>query len=332
MGMRATTCCGSGTGYRANPLTSYLAQAGFTVTGQSRANYTQTYLSLASTLNMSYLDGLAAPLLSSRDRRPLGHLIQHSAVFSLLKDHGYTTVLVSSDYYATARMPTADHCLCQQFRPTESDAQLLAQTPLGLFPSVVDAGYRAHRHKVEWTFDRLNEPLPGPGPHFVFAHVVAPHPPFVFPEGDGRRWTSPFSFSDGNHYRGTRDGYVEGYRRQLLAINERVRHVVEGIKRRSGDEAVIIIQSDHGPGAALDWEDATRTDLVERTGILSAFHLPGTGDDVLYDWISPVNTFRLVFDEYLGTSYGRLDDRAYFSTWSAPYRFHEVARPGQPGE
>ena len=65
--------------------------------------------------------------------------------------------------------------------------------------------------------------------------------------------------------------------------------------------------------------------MKERTGILSAYYLSGRDTAALYASMSPVNTFRLIFNEYLGTSYDLLPDRSYFSTWSRPYRFVEVA-------
>jgi hypothetical protein len=46
-------------GYDNNWFVDSLRQRGFYVADRSRTNYAQTYLSLASTLNMTYLDSLA---------------------------------------------------------------------------------------------------------------------------------------------------------------------------------------------------------------------------------------------------------------------------------
>ena len=313
--------------FATNSLTTYLSENGFYVAHRSRANYLQTYLSLASSLNMVYLDPLARTMKNA-DRRPLAYLIDNSVVVSELKSLGYTTVLVSSDYYATTGMSQVDVCLCDTPRPTDFEAQLLARTPFGAIPSVVDAAYSAHRRKVTGAFETLRRPIPGTGPRFVFAHVIAPHPPFVFgPDGEPRQPSQSFSFSDGSHFPGGRSEYVAGYRDQLSFVNGQLESVIDSIKDRTHGEAVIVVQSDHGPGSALDWESVSRSDLTERSGILSAYYLPGFDQDTLYDTVSPVNTFRLIFNRYFQTDYDRLPDRTYFSSWPEPYRFVEVPLP-----
>ena len=313
-------------GVSPNPLTQYLTDSGFFVAHGSQANYLQTYLSLASSLNMVYLDPLADTMLTGADRRPLGHLIQNNVVVSHLNALGYTTVLASSDYYATARMADVDICFCDVLRPTEFDMQWLARTPLGAVPSVTARAYAAHREKVTRTLEFLQRP-PGESPRFVFAHLLVPHPPFVFrPDGEPVQPPRLFSFHDGNHFMGRSEEYVEGYREQLTFVNTGLRTVIDAIRNQSDDQAIIIVQSDHGPGSGLDWESASRTDVKERSGILSAYYLPGEDDETLYDTISPVNTFRVIFNKYFQASYDLLPDRSYFSTWPEPYRFLDVTQ------
>lgn len=45
--------------------------------------------------------------------------------------------------------------------------------------------------------------------------------------------------------------------------------------------------------------------------ILNAFYLPGVNTDVLYPNISPVNTFRLVFNLYFNTDLQLLADESF---------------------
>ena len=48
---------------------------------------------------------------------------------------------------------------------------------------------------------------------------------------------------------------------------------------------------------------------------LNAIHIPHPeGKEAFYDSISPVNTFRLIFDTYFGSDLGFLDDRSFFTT------------------
>ena len=58
--------------------------------------------------------------------------------------------------------------------------------------------------------------------------------------------------------------------------------------------------------------------------ILNAYLLPGEVYDNLYQDITPVNTFRLIFNQYLGTDLEILKDESYYSTRARPYLFINV--------
>ena len=57
--------------------------------------------------------------------------------------------------------------------------------------------------------------------------------------------------------------------------------------------------------------------------ILNAIRLPGI-EEKPYDGITPVNTFRLIFNSYFGGNYEYLEDRMYLSQHGAPYNFTDV--------
>ena len=44
----------------------------------------------------------------------------------------------------------------------------------------------------------------------------------------------------------------------------------------------------------------------------------------LYPTMTPVNTYRILFDGLFDAKLGLLPDRSYWTTWAAPYRHHEV--------
>jgi hypothetical protein len=122
----------------------------------------------------------------------------------------------------------------------------------------------------------------------------------------------------------TQEDYVQGYREQLLFINTKVTAAVDAILSRSDRPVIIVLQGDHGPGSMLDWQGAERSNLEERFSILNAYYLPGDREERLYDQISPVNTFRLIFNFYLGTEYARLEDKSYFSTVGRQYSLQSL--------
>lgn len=66
------------------------------------------------------------------------------------------------------------------------------------------------------------------------------------------------------------------------------------------------------------------TYLKERMSILNAYHLPDGGDAALYDSITPVNTFRVIFNHYFGTNLALLEDRNYFSQGERIWQYVDV--------
>jgi hypothetical protein len=96
---------------------------------------------------------------------------------------------------------------------------------------------------------------------------------------------------------------------------------------------VILLQADEGPaperfrheGIRFRWRAATAEELREKTGILNAYLLPGVESVPLYPSITPVNSFRVVFNAYFGTNLPLLPDRIFAHEEDRhPYRLFEV--------
>ena len=74
-----------------------------------------------------------------------------------------------------------------------------------------------------------------------------------------------------------------------------------------------MIQGDHGdPAAELD-AIGVEDKLRARFGIMNAYRLPNGGDSLLYPSITPINTFRVIFNYYLGAEFELLEDKTYNS-------------------
>ena len=95
-------------------------------------------------------------------------------------------------------------------------------------------------------------------------------------------------------------------------INQLVLAAVEDILANSAMPPLIILQADHGPGAYFDWESLKNTYLPERLGILNAYYFPDQMYANLYPTITPVNSFRVVLDQYFGTRMGFVGRSALF--------------------
>ena len=79
----------------------------------------------------------------------------------------------------------------------------------------------------------------------------------------------------------------------------------------------------------VDWNSPANTNFRERMSILNAYFFPDGKYAALYPGITPVNTFRVIFDQYLGAQYELLEDRNYFSIMDRPYAILDVTEAAQ---
>jgi hypothetical protein len=158
----------------------------------------------------------------------------------------------------------------------------------------------AHREQILFTLKELSQLPEMPGPKFVFAHIVSPHWPHVFgPNGEKVH---------------ERQDSISGYRDQVIFINKQIDAVIQAILARSTVPPIIVVQGDHG---------AVIESPIIRMAIFNAYHLPGDSQQ-LYEKISPVNTFRLILNQYFGGKFDLLEDKAYYSLYATPYDFTVV--------
>jgi len=264
---------------------------------------------------MEYINYLSDVLgVESKDRHIPYEMIQDSEVMRFLESRGYKFVHFQSGWGPTASNNNADWDV-QCGRVNEFMEVLIRTTILRpLEPHLVAPD---KRERVLCTFSELAEVQHRiGGPRFVFAHIVVPHPPFVFgPNGE------PID-ADPKLRR------VEAWRRyylgQLAFVNKKAKVLVDTILSEAETPPIIILQADHGSKSIRDPGESIGRLLTERTGILNAYYLPNNGKDFLYDSITPVNSFRLIFNLYFGTTYDLLEDRIYVSALTRPYDFLDV--------
>lgn len=317
--------------YDNSEFIGFLQKKGFFVASESRANYCQTILSLSSSLNFSYLDQLIpnqSP--SSNNRTPLIKLIRSSKAQAFLRSRGYVTVAFSSGYSGT-ELKNADVYLDPVNSHSEFHTLLINMTPLSFLigRSKGSSFLDSHRKRILSTFDMLASLKQSNRPRFIFAHILAPHPPFVFEENGERNPVAKYLlFSDGDHlHRSSRkdiDEYIDNYKKQITFITRKAEETVDAILSSAKEKPIIIIQADHGPGAFLHWESMIATDQKERLSILNAYYFPKGCYDDLYEQITPVNSFRVVFNLLFRADFPLLDDRSYYSRWSLPFELHDV--------
>jgi hypothetical protein len=323
-------------GYDNGAFLDDLTRKGFRVAARSRANYPQTSLSLASALNMTYLDDVAQAVgVDATDRRPLIRLIDDSRLVRVLRAAGYRFVSFDSGV-AIADLRGPDVILPVPWAVSELEHLLLSTSAFpywwrllqqlpggGALPDQFDA----HRAGIRDVLDALPAQAASADPVFVFAHLLCPHPPFVFEEDGARPGAipmDPYGFFNDGVYSRPRAEYVDGYRKQVAFVTREIAAAIDGILARSASPPIIVVQGDHGPGSMWNPIDARRTNVPERFSILNAYHFPRRDYEDVSDGVTPVNSFRIVLNRYFGTALPLLEDRSYFAAWNAPYRFVDV--------
>lgn len=297
----------------------FLKEKGFYVAAESPSNYAMTHLSLPATLNMEYVNYLSDKVgEDSNDRNEPYKLLKNSRVVRFLKSSGYRYVHFSSGWNITVSNPNADIEIdCG--RGNEFLWVVIEKTLYYPFEQYLNFVGGDARKRILCTFSRLPEMSELKRPNFIFAHMPIPHGPYLFgPNGEPNL---KGKFDAAQNYGKDKQSYI-GY---LMFCNKKVKELVEKILAAEKDvPPIIIIQSDHGPAISGDLTHSP-SDMVlnERMKVLNALYLPGK-EGVLYDSISPVNTFRVVFNAYFGADYDLLKDESYYSTYERPYKFTNV--------
>ena len=296
-----------------------LEEMGFYVAHCAQSNYAKTDLSLSSALNMDYVTALDATLTpENTDRVPLWNLIKDNRVQEKFRSLGYSTVAFETGFYFSQLNNLDIFYTPQRNGFNEFEILYVQTTLLRLFD---DAGWFARFHYtpedrkrelILFDLQKLQELPAIPGPKFVFAHLVIPHQPFVF-GSDGEPLVIAEKVHKGQTYYTERD-YRLGYVNQLQFISTRIAQVVEGIIKNSTVPPIIMIQGDHGPG---------HYDKATRMGILNAYYFPGEQSG-LYPEITPVNSFRLLFNTYFEEDIHVLEDVSYYSEYPEAYQFETI--------
>lgn len=88
---------------------------------------------------------------------------------------------------------------------------------------------------------------------------------------------------------------------------------------------IIILQADHGPGVLTDFNSIEDTCLPGRYSQFSAYYLPGMDLQKIPGDITPVNLFRIIFNEYFGTRLPMLENANYWPRYElAIYDLEDV--------
>ncbi len=301
--------------YDNSEFTDYLTSKGFYVATRSRSNYYLTWYSLASSLNMEYINYLG-DRVTPKDWSVLNKMISNNEVSQFLKSRGYHYIFLRSiefwkdaDQYAEV----LEYKGAFGFKLSNFARSLIGTTALEPVEFLLGG---ALTKSILYVFDTSADIPTIKGPKFVFVYVMAPHSPFVF-DRNGNPVKQPIFRTEDPEDRAVRRH--QAYLEQLIFINKKVQTLVDELLSKSDVPPIIILQSDTGPTKYIPKPESELTDkniMPERMNILNAYYFPKKNYELLYESITPVNSFRIVLNLYYDGNYELLNDESYWGTLS----------------
>ena len=233
-------------GFSNHDFTNFLTSRGFTVADRSQSNYLHTAVSLTSSMNMSYIRELPGTFI----RTPIiRKLISDSRVRSFLEKRGYQFIAFSTPFYYSD-ITNADKFLSLKKDNTHIWFLGSMIIPSSLATILLEEGrisqsgsYRDQQEQILYMADQLGKIPEFPGPKFIFAHIVAPHPAYIFDENGPVTPDKPYTLE----FDGTPEESLEGYIGQVIYLNQIMEKTIDTILENSNVPPIIIIQGDHGP-------------------------------------------------------------------------------------
>jgi hypothetical protein len=249
-------------------------------------------------------------LVDGKERVPA---LKNTTVLRTLRENGYS--IITFENYASGHFDLAEDLRLSRHQISfgkvdlsgglnEFEKTLLHTSIARLFldteiipgfneNALVRLEYYEHYLQTRYILEKLPEIAELKGPKLVFVHILLPHIPHVFtPEGD-------FRYPD--------DPSRNGYRDNAIFIDQAMLPVLRAILAGSEQPPVIILMGDHGPPATKF------TSPEARMKILNAYYVNDATKSRLHDSITPVNTFRMILDEYFGADYPLLEDVSYYA-------------------
>ncbi len=312
--------------YDNREFTGYLEDKGFKIASNSRSNYSSTFLSLASSLNMNYVNYLKYVLGARNDFRILYSMVRNNRVKDFLRNKGYR-ILHFGMWWESGDFEREMGFNLHKNKHLSSFALILMQNSiLNIF---YDYYFASVIKEVTYnTFDMVAKVPQLNGPNFVFAYFYGLHPPFIFgAEGENiKAYQAVESLKD-------RVKWKKLYLSQLQFYNSKLEELIDRILAKSRVPPIIILQSDHGTQFSACSSENFKGCIQEKMRNFNAYYLPGNGDEMFYDSITPVNSFRLIFKHYFGAKINLLSDLCYYSKLAHPFLFSDVTDyEEKPGE
>jgi len=297
-----------------------LQNRGFRVLANPESNYHRSAFSIAATLNFEYLGKVkGSQPISPKEYTEATLTVEHSLVPKVFKHYNYRFFNLSIfDIDSTPSLHPEDFLTLPQ-QDVLLYNTLSERLRRDLLWNLISGKYTMpfvqrmeQRRQEKLTREQIKKrdfnnividslmkiPLQETGaPKFVYAHVYLPHPPFFYDET-----------GSANELKTILDEKTQEDRSLFLSYlrytNNVATKIIDRIMQSSGGGALIILQSDHGFrnfAGAMSHPEAFFKNY-------SAFYFPDRNYSALYDTMSNINTFPVIFNKYFGTNIPQQED------------------------
>jgi hypothetical protein len=298
-------------------LDSLLKSNGFFISGRSNSNYNVTPFSLSSTFNLNYLKpGMDKELISSKLFMQAVQTFSNNEVVDYLQSQQYE--IKNYGCFDLQARPTAVPSYFQDRYQSQIDNQTLYSRFMrdvswqfrmkniftGKFrlPKSYFKSKQLHLHRNAYNWEQLLSEFStdtAAGNKFVYVHLMLPHEAFYL-NADGSFTSDSAVVTNSQNFR---DAFIN----QVIYTNKLIAQLVEKInKSDNSKEKVIIIEGDHG------YRFFETKDRLKEFRNLNAYYFSDRDYRLLYDSISPVNTFRVVLNKYFCNDLPLLKDSSIY--------------------
>ena len=296
-------------GYSNLFIDSFLLRKNFFLSANSKSNYNFTHMSIASELNMAYLNNLQSDhVFYTKDFLQSNYTIANSELIDILYKQGYTIANYSNFKLKDAPVRVTPYLTELTWRsvPGQTFFNKAARDIGWNFDKYLPKKgiSNSRRKEIEDDAERIKEVFngligsaknPAAKPQFTYAHFLLPHETYLF-DSSGKRLD--ISYTAAAWMNNKKD-----YLNQLVYVNRFIiAPAIDSIFSNARRPFIIILQSDHG----------YRNYSPEKVNLefenLNAIYFPDNDYSTLYDSISSVNTFRIVLNKYFNQQLPLLND------------------------
>lgn len=298
-------------------LDSFLLQHGFYVAADAKANYNWTIHSLSSTFNMDYLPAWISPVMNDPKAFFWGSSsILNNSLFSILQKEGYVTKSYQPVSFTNPDWPGNSY-----FNGLKENHYYYKTLPGRIYRDIFwnysqinvafikeqqmqIIGNRNNEKKKYFDTTKAlvkNTCSKKGSPKFIYGHFMLPHEPYTF-DSSGRVKTPEQTIVT------RKEDDADAFFNQVLFAGKVISELVTYIQQNNKKNTIIIVAGDHG----------YRTSDGDKSGYtfknMNAFYFPDKNYSLLYDSISPVNTFRIILNKYFKAGLPILKDSSILVT------------------